>query len=297
MSFSVVGIGEVLWDLLPSGPQLGGAPANFAFHAQSLGAESCLVSRVGEDDLGLNVLARIEAQRLPRDTIQLDEEQPTGTVTVRLSSQGCPEFEIREHAAWDYLQVSEAAIKAVRGAAAVCFGSLAQRHPTSRATITRLLAETRPQALRIFDINLRQNFFSGAVIEESLRLANVLKLDDDELAVLAGMFALSGDARAQIKALSAEFELDVIVLTRGARGSVIYQTGRWSEQQAQPVLVCDTVGAGDAFTAALTLGLLHRMELTEMHALAEQVARHVCSQSGATPPLPEAIRVRFRSAN
>ena len=191
MSFRVVGIGEVLWDLLPAGAQLGGAPANVAYHAHALGATASLVTRVGNDDLGKTIVERFEQIEIADDTIQVDDVAPTGTVTVALSRDGIPRYRIHENVAWDHLAVTTPALTAVRAADAVCFGSLAQRGDISRHAIQRLVAAASATALRVLDINVRQNYFSRDVIERSLRLANVLKLNDDELPILAQLFGLT----------------------------------------------------------------------------------------------------------
>ena len=294
MEFKVIGIGEVLWDLLPSGPQLGGAPANFACHSHDLGARAAVVSRVGQDGFGQELFARFKEMGLPGEALQVDDQAPTGTVLVTLAEQGVPQFTIQENVAWDRLAVTASALETVREADAICFGSLAQRHPISRASIQRLVAATPPGALRIFDINLRQSFYSREVIDQSLRLANVLKLNDNELPILASMLELGKTPEQQIQRLAQSFGLRLVALTRGARGSLLYSEGRWSEQPSQPVQVVDTVGAGDAFTAALVLGLLNGMEMDELHAIAGEVARFVCSQAGATPALPERFRSKFK---
>lgn len=292
-NLKIVGIGEVLWDLLPTGPQLGGAPANFAYHARALGAEASLVTRVGKDRLGVDILARLKVWGIAEEPVQVDEEKPTGTVKVALSEDGVPTFTIHEDVAWDRLTARPEALAVIRAADAVCFGSLAQRGEPSRGTIQRLVDLVGPESLRIFDINLRQKFYSPEVIETSLNLANVLKLNDAELPILASMFGLSGVAREQVKGLADRFNLAVVALTRGAEGSLLYQAGRWSDVGAVPVQVVDTVGAGDAFTAGLTIGLLQGRALEEIHALAGEVARFVCSRPGATPPLPKEISERF----
>ena len=293
MSFKVIGIGEVLWDLLPTGPQLGGAPANFAYHAHALGAQAAVISRVGQDGLGREILERFKQMELPRETVQVDDQAPTGTVTVKLNGDGVPHFVIHENVAWDRLLVTKSALAAVGEADAVCFGSLAQRDPVTRAAIQRLVAAAPAGALRVFDINLRQKFYSREVIEQSLRLANVVKLNDGELPILAKMFALGKTPPPQIEALSKAFGLRGVALTRGGEGSLIYQQGRWSEQKSVAVSVVDTVGAGDSFTAALVMGLLDGGDLDEVHAFAAEVARYVCSCVGATPPLPERLREHF----
>ena len=256
MSFRVVGIGEVLWDLLPAGAQLGGAPANFAYHAHALGATASLVTRVGNDDLGKTIVERFEQIEIADDTIQVDDVAPTGTVTVALSRDGIPRYLIHENVAWDHLAVTTPALKAVRAADAVCFGSLAQRGDISRDAIQRLVAAASATALRVLDINVRQNYFSRDVIERSLRLANVLKLNDDELPILAQLFGLTGSIRHQIETLTQAFSLQLVALTRGPAGSLLFQAGEWSDCPSVPTIVVDTIGAGDAFTAALVLGRL-----------------------------------------
>ena len=293
MSLKVIGIGEVLWDLLPAGRQLGGAPANFAYHAGALGAQAGMVTRVGRDALGQEILCRLEQLRLPANLVQVDETSPTGTVTVELAGEGVPNFTIHEHVAWDHLQLTDAALATARTADARCFGSLAQRAEPSRGTIQHLLRQSSPTALRIFDINLRQHFYSRTVIEPSLQLANVLKLNDSELSVLATLFELKGDPQSQLTALARHFDLRVVALTLGSQGSLLYQDGHWSKCRTRSVRVEDTVGAGDAFTAALALGLLRQMDLEAINLAANEVASCVCSCAGATPPLRDSLRNLF----
>lgn len=290
----IVAIGEVLWDLLPSGAILGGAPANFAFHARGLGAEVSLISRVGNDDLGREIQRRCEAAGLAIDTLQVDPAAPTGTVSVELSTDGQPHYTIHEHVAWDGLAVDDAAQAAVAKADAICFGSLAQRSSVSRESIGVLLEAAAPAALRIFDINLRQSFYSREVLEESLRLANVLKLNDVELRVLAKMFDLKGDDRAQLAMLAERWELRAVALTRGARGALLLAPDGFSEHPGKaPPSVRDTIGAGDAFTAVLALGLLVQWPLDVINDRANTVAAYVCSESGATPKLPPSFSSFF----
>lgn len=291
MSFNIVGIGEVLWDLLPDGPQLGGAPANFAYHAQALGANASVISRIGNDRLGVEVRQRFREMGLSVAGIQLDEVAPTGTVSVSLANEGVPAYVIHENAAWDYIQANHDALNSVRAAQVVCFGSLAQRHAVARQSIQRLLASAAADAWRVFDVNLRQDFFDRDSIEHSLKLANVLKLNDHELPVLARMFAIQGDERQQIQGLATRFGLQVVALTCGASGSLLYHDGRWAQGTARAVKVKDTVGAGDAFTAALCIGLLRHLDLDEISQTANRIAAHVCSCSGAMPTLPEELRL------
>jgi fructokinase len=298
MNSNVVGVGEVLWDLLLTGPQLGGAPANFAYHAHALGAQAEVITRVGNDDYGREIIRRFDEMGLPETTIQIDETVPTGTARVLLSGDGLAHFTIQENVAWDYIAVAPEALVAASEAHAICFGSLAQRCENSCHTIRHLVAATPADALRVFDINLRQQFYSRGVIEESLKLANVLKLNDDELPALAAVFSLAGSTENQIERLAQMFGLRVVALTRGANGSLLYQEFEelgqlWSDCQSRPVKVVDTVGAGDSFTAALVLGLLKKMDLDEINTIANEVARYVCSQPGATPSLPAEFARRF----
>jgi fructokinase len=293
MGVRLVGIGEALWDLLPDGPQPGGAPANFAYHAHALGAQTALVTRVGNDDRGRAILSRLASTGGDQDTMQLDEVAPTGTVSIALSGEGIPSYTIHENVAWDYLAVTTSALNAVRGADAVCFGTLAQRGDISRATIQTLVGAAPMHTLRVLDINLRQHYFSREVIEQSLEVANVLKLNDAELAVLAQWLGLGGSTRHQIEALTHRFRLHLVALTRGAAGSLLFQAGEWSDCPSVPTTVVDTIGAGDAFAAALVLGMLSQWPLSVINMHADEVARQVCSQAGATPTLPHSLAERF----
>ena len=287
--FKILGIGEILWDLLPSGRQLGGAPANFVCHAQALGAQARLISRVGDDDLGREILARWRALGLPTETIVIDPQAPTGTVSVELAADGQPRFTIHENVAWDRLTADATALAAAAEADAVCFGTLAQRSVAGRRAIGELLAATRSSALRIFDVNLRPPFVDRAVIAESLAEANVLKLNETELPILAAMFSIDD----QLATLADRFELRLVALTRGSAGSLLYADGQSSDHAGLPVQVRDAVGAGDAFTAAVTLGFLRHWDLETINQRANEVAAFVCSQAGATPPLPDEIRRPF----
>jgi fructokinase len=295
MNFKVVGVGEVLWDLLLTGPQLGGAPANFAYHAHALGAQVRFITRVGNDDYGREIIRRFDDMGLSDAAVQIDETAPTGIAKVVLSGDGLAHFTVQENVAWDYIAATPEALSAAGAADAICFGSLAQRCERSRNTIRQLIAETPSQALRVLDINFRQQFYSSEVIETSLQVANVLKLNDDELPRLAAMLSLSGSIEQQIERLAQTFDLRLIVLTRGPQGSLLFeQEGkRWSDCPSHPVKVVDTVGAGDSFTAALVLGLLVKMDLDEINTIANEVARYVCSQAGGTPTLPPEFARKF----
>jgi fructokinase len=290
----IVALGEVLWDLLPEGKMLGGAPANFAFHAHALGAESRLVSRVGDDRLGRDIRQRFSTKGLPVDGIQVDPVAPTGTVSVELCDEGQPRYTIHERVAWDAIEVTPEAMRIVADADAVCFGSLAQRSPISRATIRTLVAATPSHALRIFDINLRQEYYQRETIEVSLELASALKLNEAELPVLATMFGLSGEPREQLADLAARFGLRAIALTLGAGGSLLRVDETFSAHAGTPVAVRDTIGAGDSFTAMLALGLIAGWPAARINERANAIAAFVCSQSGATPDLPEELRAVLR---
>jgi fructokinase len=292
----IVGIGEVLWDVLPAGRQLGGAPANFACQARALGAEARLVSRVGNDALGREALAALAALGLPTDSIGVDSSLPTSTVSVTVDAGGQPRYQIHENVAWDALRVDAAAQFAVAGAGAVCFGTLAQRSELSRATIRALVQAAPAEALRIFDVNLRQHYFTGPLIEQSLAQANILKVNDAELPRLSELFHFSGDVRSQVSALAGKFKLRLVACTRGQHGSLLFSEGQWSEHTGRPTEVVDTVGAGDAFTAAMAVGLLAGWTLDEINERANAVAAYVCSQPGATPALPDRVRSLFVSS-
>lgn len=291
--FEIVGIGEILWDLLPSGKQLGGAPANFTCHAWALGAEARLVSRVGEDALGREIIERWGGRGLLTDTIAVDHESPTGTVSVELAADGQPKYTIHERVAWDRMEADDASLQASERADALCFGTLAQRTKSARAAIEVLLTASRPDALRIFDVNLRAPFVARDVIVQSMKPANVLKLNEHELPVLAEIFSLSGNPAEQLAALVDRFKLRLAALTRGGEGSLLFADGVLSEHPGLKATVLDTVGAGDAFTAVLTLGLLHGWDLDRINRHANEVAAFVCSQPGATPKLPEDLRQPF----
>ncbi|MEI6073672.1 MAG: carbohydrate kinase [Verrucomicrobiae bacterium] len=277
----VLAVGEILWDLLPSGKQLGGAPANFAYHAHALGAGARLISRVGNDPLGLEILDRLRTLGLPTGGVSVDPAAPTGTVSVEIQPDGQPRFIIQESVAWDRLEAGDPV-----QADAVCFGTLGQRCATARQAIRAAVSAVPAGALRVFDINLRQQFYSREIIESSLALADALKLNDTELPVLAGMFDLAGEPRSQLDALAGRYQLRAVALTRGANGSLLLGGGVWSDHPGLSVKVVDAVGAGDAFTAAWTLGLLARHPLDKINQRANEIAAFVCTQPGATPVYP-----------
>ncbi|MFM8904766.1 MAG: carbohydrate kinase family protein [Verrucomicrobiota bacterium] len=286
---NVVGLGEVLWDVFPDAAHFGGAPANFACHAAGLGAEAWMVSAVGRDRLGDEAVASLSSKGVHTLMVQRDE-RPTGTVTVKLDAAGKADYVFASDPAWDHIAWNESLTLLAGKCKAVCFGSLAQRAPESRTSIRRLLQSCSPDCLRVFDVNLRQDFFSREVIEASLGLAEVFKLNDDEIKVLAGLLGLPADEAAFVAQVAARHDLSTVALTRGARGSLIWHKGRFDERVAPEVEVVDTVGAGDAFTAALVTGLLREDDLAQVHRHASDVAAYVCTQPGATPELPQELR-------
>jgi fructokinase len=291
MRDKILAVGEVLWDLLPSGKQLGGAPANFTFHCRSLGADASLVTRVGNDALGREVLDRFRSLGLPTDTVQIDPTAPTGTVDVDLAPDGQPRYTIRTGVAWDRIEADALATARASAADAICFGSLAQRDGPSREAIRSLVQAARPGALRMFDVNLRPPFVDPDVIEESLRLADALKLNDLELPALATMFGLPDEPPAMMMALARRFDLALVALTRGPAGSLLLADGAWSDHPGVPVVVSDTIGAGDAFTAALVVGRLAGRPLDAINRHANEVAAFICTRPGGTPSLPDALKL------
>ncbi|QEH38278.1 Fructosamine kinase FrlD [Aquisphaera giovannonii] len=291
MAYKILAVGEVLWDMLPSGKQLGGAPANFTFQCRTLGADARLVTRIGDDSLGAEVLDRFRSLGLPTDAVQVDPEAPTGTVDVTLDGAGVPHYTIRAGVAWDRIEVAWPAREAAAAADALCFGSLAQRDEPSRSSIRALVGASRAGSLRIFDVNLRAPFIDRAIIEESLGLANALKLNDEELPQLAAMFGLPEGTREAIAALAGRFGLSLVALTRGPGGSLLMAGGSWSDHPGVPAAVRDTVGAGDAFTAALVVGTLAGRPLDAINEHANEVAAYVCSQPGGTPALPDKLKI------
>ena len=276
----VVGIGEALWDILPEGRKIGGAPANFAYHMSQFGLRSCAVREKGVGHM--------------LETVPF----PTGTVEVTLDGAGIPSYEIRQGVAWDNIPFTPQIEELARHTRAACFGSLAQRSPVSHRTIGRFL-ETMPDGegqYKVFDINLRQHFYTQQVVEESLRKCNILKINDEELAVVGSMFGLEGmQPGEQCRTLLDRYGLRIVILTCGAAGSSVFAPDTRSYIPTPRVEVADTVGAGDSFTASFLAALLSGLGIGEAHRLAVDVAAHVCSQHGAMPRLPERFTARLRN--
>jgi fructokinase len=279
----VVGLGEILWDMFPDGKQLGGAPANFAFHAQVLGAAGAVVSAVGDDELGREIMARLDAMELDRAHLAVDSAHPTGTVSVELDGGGKPRYTIHEPVAWDYIPASRDVLALAARTDAVCFGSLAQRSARSRASIRAFLEAVRPGCIRLLDINLRRPYVDAGVIGESLGLADVLKLSDDELPVLAELLNLPGDESGFMDAIIARYDLDMVVLTKGSKGSRLRTPSADCLRAGIAANVVDTVGAGDSFNAAVAMGLIAGLDIKQISDGANRLASFVCANKGATP--------------
>lgn len=288
--FKVAGIGELLWDMLPEGKQLGGAPTNFGYHAFHSDCRAFVISAVGADISGDEILERFDDLGLDKSFVQQTGSYPTGTVTVSLDTNGIPAYLIHENVAWDRIAWNISLEALAKEVDAVCFGSLAQRNPESRQTILNFLKSTKPDCLKVFDINLRQAFYSREIILQSLELSDILKLNDDELPVVARLLDLKGSDEELLSQLMQLFGLKLIALTKGAKGSLLYTKNEQSFMDVPKVKIADTVGAGDSFTAVLVAGLLQNHDLKKIHEKATQVAAFVCTQKGATPKIPENFR-------
>ena len=292
MNQVIVGLGEALWDVLPEGRKIGGAPANFAYHAGQFGLETLAVSALGNDALGNEIVEKFDARGLkyllPRVPF------PTGTVQVTLDAQGVPTYEIKEGVAWDNIPFTPELENVARHCRAVCWGSLAQRNCVSRKTIHRFLDATPKDCLKIFDINLRQTFYSEEVIRESLKRCDILKINDEELVTIGRLFGYPGlDMTNKCWLILGKYNLDVLVLTCGVNGSYVFSPGAMSYIDTPKVDVADTVGAGDSFTASLCAGLLSGMPIAEAHRLAVDTSAYVCTQKGAMPHLPAEFTSRI----
>lgn len=288
--FVIVGLGEILWDLLPRGKQLGGAPANFAYMAARLGDRGIVASRVGSDELGQQAHFNLERLGLSASHLQVDEAHSTGTVLVRVDGKGQPDFTIAETVAWDFLAWTPLWENLAAQADAVCFGSLAQRSPVSRETIRRFLEATRSEALRIFDVNLRQPFFSAEVLSESFERCNVVKLNHDELREVAELLGLGGGGEvAWALKLIRVYGLTLVCVTRGEHGSLMVTDAEIVEHPGRRIAVADAVGAGDAFTAALAYHYLRKERLGIISEAANRLGAWVASQVGATPQIKQDV--------
>lgn len=295
MNNIIVGMGEALWDVLPEGKKIGGAPANFAFHVSQLGLDSRVVSAVGQDRLGDEILENFDSKQLKYHIDRVP--YPTGTVQVELDDRGVPCYEIKEGVAWDNIPFTPSLEELARNTRSVCFGSLAQRSVVSRNTINRFL-DTMPDGegqCKIFDINLRQGFYSKEVLCDSMRRCNILKLNDEELVLLSRMFGYPGiDLEDKCWILLGKYNLKMLILTCGINGSYIFTPGAVSFVETPKVKVADTIGAGDSFTAAFCTSVLKGKSIHEAHRLAVDVSAYVCTQNGAMAELPRELKDRLR---
>ena len=287
-------MGEALWDVLPEGKKLGGAPANFAYHVSQFGLESRVVSAVGQDKLGAEILENFRQKQLYGliETVPY----PTGTVQVELDAEGVPCYDIKEGVAWDNIPYTQALEGLASQTRAVCFGSLAQRSIVSRQTIHCFLDAMPDDAdtLRIFDINLRQGFYTKEILCDSFRRCNILKINDEELVTVSRMFGYPGiDLQDKCWILLAKYNLKMLILTCGVNGSYVFTPGHVSFVETPKVQVADTVGAGDSFTAAFVAATLKGLPVAEAHRLAVDTSAYVCTQQGAMPVLPESLTSRL----
>ncbi|MDE6191853.1 MAG: carbohydrate kinase [Muribaculum sp.] len=287
MNDLVIGMGEALWDVLPEGKKLGGAPANFAYHVSQFGLPSSVVSAVGDDALGYEILENFASKGLNHLIEKVP--YPTGTVQVEIDQAGIPQYEIKENVAWDNIPYTARLESLAARTKAVCFGSLAQRNVVSRNTINRFL-DAMPESddnLVVFDVNLRQGFYNKEILCNSMSRCNILKINDEELVTVSRMFGYPGiDLQDKCWILLGKYNLKMLILTCGINGSYVFTPGNVSFQPTPKVEVADTVGAGDSFTAAFIASILKGKPVSEAHALAVKVSAYVCTQKGAMPILP-----------
>lgn len=285
----VIGLGEALWDMLPEGKKLGGAPANFAYHARQFGQEGIAVSAIGHDQLGEELVGQLEEHKLPYHLARVD--YPTGTVQVTLDAQGVPQYEIKTQVAWDNIPFDEELHALARDCKAVCYGSLAQRSEVSRATIQAFLDTTPAECLKVFDINLRQNFYTKEVLENAFHRCDILKINDEELVVIARLFNIPGlGLDEKCRYMYKEYGLKMLILTCGTNGSYVFHEGGMSYQVTPKVEVADTVGAGDSFTGSFIGSILQGKSVAVAHETAVKVSAYVCTQNGAMPIIPDNLK-------
>lgn len=287
MNKIVVGMGEALWDVLPEGKKIGGAPANFAYHVSQFGLPSCVVSAIGDDALGKEIIENFTSKGL--DQLIAEVPYPTGTVQVEIDQTGIPLYDIKENVAWDNIPYTEHLDALAKRTKAVCFGSLAQRNVVSRNTINHFL-DTMPKdddSLIVFDVNLRQGFYNKEILCKSMQNCNILKINDEELITVSRMFGYPGiDLQDKCWILLGKYNLKMLILTCGINGSYVFTPGNVSFQPTPKVEVADTVGAGDSFTAAFIASILKGKSVTEAHSIAVKTSAYVCNQKGAMPILP-----------
>jgi fructokinase len=285
--FIIAGIGELLWDVLPEKEVIGGAPVNFAYHVTALGAKGVPISTIGRDARGETALAELHKRGVDISAISISDEYVTGYVIAMVDKEGKASYSFPDEVAWDHLMINEHAANLRKSLDAVCFGSLAQRSEHSRRVIHSFLDALRPEAVKVFDINFRQDFYSRQVIESSLQRTDILKLNEEELPVLARLLELQEPDDRWLHALITRYHLKMAILSKGAGGSLLLTPDQSSEHSGIVTDVQDTIGAGDSFTAAATIGYLQGLGLDDINEQASRVAAYVCSQQGAMPPLPD----------
>ncbi|MEG1723979.1 MAG: PfkB family carbohydrate kinase [Anaerovoracaceae bacterium] len=283
----VIGIGELLWDMLPQGKQLGGAPCNYVYHSLKLGCEAHIISSVGNDTLGLEAVRLVKDLGLDTSTIQITNKNGTGVVEVSLGDMGNVNYKIKENVAWDNIKWDSSMKEFAASADAICFGSLAQRNSVTQNTIFKFIEHSKISCLKIFDINLRQQYYSKDIIIQSLKKTDVLKLNETELQILANM--LNYDMNSALDDLLNEYNIRLIAYTKGSYGSIIKTKNYISEMKAPKIMVEDTIGAGDSFTATLITGMLMNIDINIVHNTASKLSAYVCTQKGATPQVPEQL--------
>jgi fructokinase len=282
-TLNIIGVGEILWDVLPNGKRLGGAPGNFVYHAKALGAGATLVSAIGNDKNGREIKKELTKKDIPAKITYLNDK-PTGTVDVSINSQGEPHYTINENVAWDFIPFDEEIFQITREADIICFGTLAQRSTMSRETIQRIVKSSRAESLVVYDINLRQHYYTKEIIEKSLQLCNVLKLNEDELPVLSHILETEGKTDVEkINSLIDNFSLKLVAYTKGGDGSYLMTPSEESYMDTPKVKIRDTVGAGDAFTAVMAVCFAQGIPLNRIHEKAVEVAAFVCTKDGAMP--------------
>ena len=288
MNNLIIGMGEALWDVLPTGKKIGGAPANFAFHVSQFGLPSCVVSAIGDDTLGNEIIENFTSKGLNQHIEKVP--YPTGTVQVEIDQAGIPQYDINENVAWDNIPYTDELEALAKRTKAVCFGSLAQRNIVSRTTINKFL-DAMPKnddTLIVFDVNLRQGFYNKEILCNSMQKCNILKINDEELVTVSRMFGYPGiDLQDKCWILLGKYNLKMLILTCGINGSYVFTPGNVSFYPTPKVEVADTVGAGDSFTAAFIASIIKGKEIKEAHRLAVETSAFVCTKKGAMPILPE----------
>lgn len=288
MNNLIIGMGEALWDVLPTGKKIGGAPANFAFHVSQFGLPSCVVSAIGDDSLGNEIIENFTSKGLNQHIEKVP--YPTGTVQIEIDQAGIPQYDIKENVAWDNIPYTDKLEELAKQTRAICFGSLAQRNIVSRTTINKFL-EKMPKSndtLIVFDVNLRQGFYNKEILCNSMQKCNILKINDEELVTVSRMFGYPGiDLQDKCWILLGKYNLKMLILTCGINGSYVFTPGNVSFYPTPKVKVEDTVGAGDSFTAAFISSIIKGKEIKEAHRIAVETSAFVCTKKGAMPILPE----------